>query len=281
MYRRRSGITRFTVPLTVSLIALFGAFVVQVQAEFGTNWTGSFYNTVDLSGPVLFMEAFPYGLNVNWGSGSPAPGVINGDNWSARFDSVQTFDAGLYHFVVASDDGVRIFIDDVLALDRFVGRTLTTDEFYQTMTAGPHTLRVEYLEVIDQAALQFQWFLTSADGGTPSPVIGIVDPGDGRIGYTPDEYYEVYCAHDQLEVWRGVPIGVHLATYSLSDLLSFAVGDSLTDEAGMTIERLNDAIYQVSGTNGNLAPAGGYKQFSMADCLVRNGGAPAEETPTA
>jgi uncharacterized protein YraI len=74
------------------------------------------------------------------------------------------FNAGTYEFVISSDDGVRVFIDSVLVLDRFIGRILTTDRFQQTLTAGTHALTVEYVEFADQAALSVQWFQV---GGTP------------------------------------------------------------------------------------------------------------------
>ncbi len=163
--------------LIVLTLTLSGAIDVQAQAQFGTGWNGQFYNTADLTGSVVFTQAFPTGLNVNWGTSSPAPGVVNPDNWSARFESVQLFNQGTYEFVVASDDGVRVYIDNVLVLDRFVGRTLTTDRFQSTVTAGTHTLRVEYFDSIDQAALQFQWFQVSGAIGTGTPGV----PGGGGV----------------------------------------------------------------------------------------------------
>lgn len=169
------------VMLMIVALSMSGAIDVQAQAQFGTGWNGQFYNTVDLTGAVVLTQAFPSGLNVNWGTSSPAPGVVNADNWSARFESVQLFNQGTYEFVVASDDGVRVYIDNVLVLDRFVGRTLTTDRFQSTVTAGTHTLRVEYFDSIDQAALQFQWFQVSGGVTTGTPGAG----GGGAIGGTP------------------------------------------------------------------------------------------------
>jgi uncharacterized protein YgiM (DUF1202 family) len=148
----------------------------QAQAQFGSNWTGQFYNSTDLSGNVVYTQSYPSGINQNWGLSSPAPGVVNDDNWSGRFESVQLFNEGVYEFVVASDDGVRVFIDNVLVLDRFVGRVLTTDRFQQSLTAGTHILRVEYVEFIDQAALQFQWFQISSGVATPTPFGFVASP---------------------------------------------------------------------------------------------------------
>jgi len=158
--------------LLVALVPMFG-----VQADFGTNWSATYYNSKDLSGPVVYTENLPNGININWGTGSPNP-AVNVDNFSARFSSVQLFNQGTYEFVVSSDDGVRVSIDGILVLDRFIDRILTTDRFQQTITAGTHSLTVEYFEGIDQAAVQFQWFALSG-GVTPglTPGGGVITPG--------------------------------------------------------------------------------------------------------
>lgn len=167
--------SRLIVTIALLTFAMISVNTVQVQAEFGTDWTGSFYNSIDLSGNIVYTQVFPLGLNVNWGVSGPAPGTVNEDNWSARFESIQYFKAATYEFIIASDDGVRVFIDNVLVLDRWVGRTLTTDRFEAQVTAGAHALRVEYFEGIDQAALQFQWFLLSENERN------VTAPNDGRI----------------------------------------------------------------------------------------------------
>ncbi len=165
--------------LLVGLIAVF-VLSTMISADraqdFGTNWTASYYNSTDLSGSVVYTEQLPNGININWGTSSPNP-AVNVDNFSARFTSVQLFNQGTYEFVASSDDGIRVLIDGVLVLDRFVGRVLTTDRFQQSLTAGTHSLTVEYVEFIDQAAVQFQWFQVSG-GLTP----GVTPEGGGGGG---------------------------------------------------------------------------------------------------
>lgn len=135
--------------------------VLSVRADFGVNWTAQYYNNIGLTGdPVVTQTGLP-GVNFTWGSGSPANGV-NSDQFSVRFTSTQTFAGGTYDFIVTSDDGVRVFIDGVNVLDRFVPRVQATDRFTQVLSAGTHSLVVEYFEDGDQAMIQFQWFLVAA-----------------------------------------------------------------------------------------------------------------------
>jgi uncharacterized protein YraI len=153
-----------------TVVLVVGVTLTNAQ-EFGTNWTASFYNTPDLTGAVVATQTVS-AINFNWGEGSPVPGAVNVDNFSARFTGVQTFQDGTYTFTIASDDGARVLIDGQVVYDQFVGRPLTTDTFSRTMTAGPHTITVEYFDGIGQAIIQFQWVLSGAAatvGPTPTP----------------------------------------------------------------------------------------------------------------
>ncbi len=170
---------RFVLLGLLATMVFFATALGFIQAQdFGTNWTGTFFPSNNLTGsgvPVTGVN----GLNFTWGDGVP---IVNGvavpgmpaDNFSARFTSVQNFQAGAYTFTLTTDDGVRLYIDGQIVLDRFVGRSQTTDTVTVSLTAGPHTLTVEYFENTGPAALIVSWTFGSGTIVTagPSPTVG-------------------------------------------------------------------------------------------------------------
>ncbi len=158
-----------------SIVALLSIFMVMLLtarvslADFGTNWTAQYYDNKDLSGDPVQTDNGINGINFNWGSGKPIS-KVDSDKFSIRYTSTQTFGQGTYEFILSSDDGARVFIDGNLVLDRFVSRPLTTDRFQQTLSAGDHSLKVEYFENTDNASIQFQWFLVSAAVASPANI---------------------------------------------------------------------------------------------------------------
>ncbi len=125
--------------LTALAAAALLLVISPALAEFGVNWSATYFNcptqppgatTIDINTCTqVATQTGINGINFNWGTGSPFQGV-NSDYFIVRFESVQTFQQGTYEFIVGSDDGVRVFIDNVLVLDRFIGRTFTEDRFH-------------------------------------------------------------------------------------------------------------------------------------------------------
>jgi hypothetical protein len=129
----------------------------------GTNWNAAYYNSIDLSGPIVYAEVLRDGISVNWGFGSPSP-LVNKDNFSARITSVQLFEEAIYEFVITSEAGIRVFINERVVLDNFYERLLETDRFrIRMMNAGTYSLKIEYFAGVGQAAIHFFWFNANFD----------------------------------------------------------------------------------------------------------------------
>ena len=186
MKRNRSAL--ITVLIVVTLIIAVVPMLT-VQADYGTNWQGTFFNRPDLTGTSTTVSV-PNGLNFTWLDAPPnvngvtvpitgctavAPATAGSDGgnsptcnnyWSARFTSSQNLTPGVYNFAISSDDGVRVTVNGQIIDDNFVGRALTTDSRTVTITSSPVQITVDYFEGYDQATLQVQWFLSSAASGT-------------------------------------------------------------------------------------------------------------------
>ncbi len=78
-----------------------------------------YYNNTSLSGdPVLVRNEGP-GLYHNWGNGSPAPGIVNNDQFSARYTQALDLAPGWYRFTARADDGIRFWINNHLLIDEW------------------------------------------------------------------------------------------------------------------------------------------------------------------
>ncbi|MGW6128885.1 PA14 domain-containing protein [Cellulomonas sp. NPDC055163] len=125
----------------------------------------AYYNNRRLAGqPVTF------GLNTgdangvidhNW-TGSPATGV-NADEWSARMTGVLTLPkTGDYVFTTYADDDVRVWINDVLLIDDWIGgaRHRSADKTYKDAKQGEVVrIRIDYADHGATGELALFWQL--------------------------------------------------------------------------------------------------------------------------
>jgi hypothetical protein len=86
-------------------------------------------------------------LEFNWFLESPAPGVP-ADNFSVRWRRlVDFYDGGDAVFYAEVDDGIRILVDDQIALNNWnLSEPITYRGGVQNLSPGLHTVTVEYFE---------------------------------------------------------------------------------------------------------------------------------------
>lgn len=117
-----------------------------------------YYSGRTLSGIPAVTRCEP-GINFNWGTGNPGGGLGN-NNFSVRWTGRFVFAGGNHTFTVRVNDGVRVFVDGVLIIDRWVDVGSTTPAVYtatHTLTAGEHEVKVEYYERTGVAEIQVSW----------------------------------------------------------------------------------------------------------------------------
>ncbi|MGH9837291.1 MAG: PA14 domain-containing protein [Blastocatellia bacterium] len=122
------------------------------------HWRGEYFNNTDLGGKAVMTRDDGNGaINFDWGLKSPEANCrINADNFSVRWTRTAVFSAGLYRFNFTGDDGVRIYVDRQLKLDRWQDQ-MAAHSFDLPMTAGSRQITVEYFDRWGSAAIKFDW----------------------------------------------------------------------------------------------------------------------------
>jgi len=85
-------------------------------------------------------------IDFDWGTGSPDPAIAP-DTFSVRWEGDWDFPiTATYRLTATTDDGMRIWIDGALILDKWFDQAPTTYIVNQPVTAGVHRVKVEYYE---------------------------------------------------------------------------------------------------------------------------------------
>jgi hypothetical protein len=147
------------------------AGLAKVRLSWGkvtfSDWKGEYFSNMSVKGePTLVRN--DKSIRFNWGRSAPAEGLPK-DYFSARWTRTLNFEGGRYQFRVRADDGVRVYLDGKRILNKWFdsdGMILYTT--HERLTAGKHTLVVEYFEKYDRARIQVEWSLLTPPA-TPTP----------------------------------------------------------------------------------------------------------------
>lgn len=153
--------------LTVEYYENVGNALIEVRWEAQTSfpdWRGEYFANPDLAGAPAIVRN-DREINFDWGEGSPVPGVVPANSFSARWSRDLSFPAGVYRFVLTADDGARLFVDNQLALDRWRGGA-GSNFVDLPLNEGVHPLRVEFREDVGRAHVSLTW--SPSPLGTPT-----------------------------------------------------------------------------------------------------------------
>ncbi|MES2732525.1 MAG: glycoside hydrolase family 9 protein [Bacteroidota bacterium] len=144
------------------------------QAEFNTNkftFTPLFTIPTDPTGDGLTAQYFngqnfttsvltrkDANINFNWGLGSPAAGV-NVDGYSVRWTGqIKPRNTGTYTFHITSDNGRRVWVNNVLIIDKWVDDWDVEYTGTIALTADQKVnIKVEYFENFGGANAKLEW----------------------------------------------------------------------------------------------------------------------------
>lgn len=127
------------------------------------NWRGEYFNNTSLSGqPVLVRDDGD--INFNWGTGSPAWNIVPSDQFSVRWTRNLNFSQGRYRFTAVSDDGVRLWVNGQMLINKWSDSNAGTYSADIDLPNGLSSIQMEYYENMGGAVAQLSWVkLTGGD----------------------------------------------------------------------------------------------------------------------
>ena len=124
---------------------------------------------LDLPGqPALVMDVPDPGMDWPAGSGAPQTMGLGSAAWSAQFTKQFQPDAGSYDLSVSADGGVRVWIDNLLAINKWDATSAHTEQYNTDLDGYSHTVRIQYESASGTSKLTFSLARRdAASGGTP------------------------------------------------------------------------------------------------------------------
>ncbi|MHC4433180.1 MAG: PA14 domain-containing protein [Planctomycetota bacterium] len=107
----------------------------------------------------LAMKRLDPTVDFSWGNGSPEPEVVNVDNFKVRWTGeVVIPSAGTYTFHTQTDDGVRLWVNDILVLENWTDHGSTHDSGDIDLEGGRrYPIKLEWYENGGGAICQLSW----------------------------------------------------------------------------------------------------------------------------
>ncbi|MBV6644286.1 MAG: glycoside hydrolase family 3 C-terminal domain-containing protein [Cyclobacteriaceae bacterium] len=134
---------------------------------------GEYFNNMNLEGKPVFSRLDSI-IDFKWGIGPPiflndtqkeredikdADTRLNEDRFSVRWTGkITPPKSGPYSFVVATDDGIRVYLDGKLIIDNWWSHDVEYQYSIRELQAGrSYKLKIEYYEEIGGARMSFGW----------------------------------------------------------------------------------------------------------------------------
>jgi glucose/arabinose dehydrogenase len=158
-------------------------------------YAAQYYSNMTLGGTSTISRC-EGSVNYDWANGGPGEGVPN-DHFSVRWTGQFEFGGGETTFTVTADDGIRLWVDGQLLIDKWIDQPASTYTATRTVTAGTHHVKVEYYENTGAAEARVSWSTAAPPATCPTGQylaryygnIGLADPAlltrcEAAIDYT-------------------------------------------------------------------------------------------------
>ena len=127
-----------------------------ITTATGNGLKGEYYDNKDFTD--LKLTRTDRTLDFNWGNDSP-DNSIDADTFSTRWTGkIEPLFSETYNFYTTSDNGVRLWVDDKLIIDKFLERSSSQDTATIDLVAGKkYDIRLEYYENGGKANVSLAW----------------------------------------------------------------------------------------------------------------------------
>jgi YVTN family beta-propeller protein len=266
----------------VSLRASTGSVVVSTDfvwevdaaASLVAGLKGEYFANRNLTGnPVRTVtEAVDY----NWGTGSPGAGVP-ADTFSARWTGwLLPSVSGNHVLQTESDNGVRVWVNEVLVIDNWTEHGPTLDNSAAiALTAGQRTsIRMEFYEIYGGAVARLRWSLPGSSSFAAIPLANLrsvtLQANRAPMLATPAAQSTIQGDAASLQMSASDPDGDAL-TYSAAGLppgMAIASASGLISGAPTTAGSFTVTVTADDGRGGNAAVQFGWNVLSAAPQIL-------------
>lgn len=152
-----------------------------------SHWKGEYFGNVGFQGyPFIVKDDGSGFLNFEWNNNSPnADCFLPADNFSIRWTRTAPFENKNYIFTATTDDGMRVYVDGVQKINEWRVQAPTTYTATVPMTAGNHTIKVEYYDSGWGATAKLNWQAVAAPVPPPPTVTPTPTPQPPIVRPTP------------------------------------------------------------------------------------------------
>ncbi|TDU70794.1 putative Ig domain-containing protein [Prosthecobacter fusiformis] len=143
-------------PATLPSSLVGASYSQALSGDFTSGLQGQYYLGTNFQ--TLALTRQDTAINFTWGSGSP-DSTIPTEGFSARWTgTILPSESGNYTFRTTTDDGVRLWVNDVLVIDRWVDQGASAYSATVSLTAGvPVNVRMDYYENGGEAVAVLDW----------------------------------------------------------------------------------------------------------------------------
>jgi hypothetical protein len=133
---------------------------IQSWSGTGNGLYGEYFDNANLTAAKL--NRVDATINFDWGQGSPSS-QMESDSFSARWSGqVEPRYSETYTFYTSSDDGVRLWVNNVLLINDWTEHSAAERSGAITLSAGTkYNIKLEYFENLDRASVKLMWSSSS------------------------------------------------------------------------------------------------------------------------